>query len=95
MTDRQYMRVRADMPRGHLRTPAYLRGKIGWVERDLGAFPNPEDLAYRRPAPPVGLLRIRFAMRDLWGADAAAGDDTLDAEIYAHWLQQVDPPDAP
>jgi nitrile hydratase subunit beta len=92
---RQYLRVRADMPLGHLRTPAYLRGKIGWFERDLGAFPNPEDLAYRRPAPLIPLVRVRFLMADLWGDAAERPDDTLDAEIYAHWLEPIDPPHAP
>ncbi|MDP5359667.1 MAG: nitrile hydratase subunit beta, partial [Paracoccaceae bacterium] len=35
------MRVRADMPPGHVRTPSYLRGKTGRVERTLGPFLNP------------------------------------------------------
>ena len=28
---------------GHVRTPGYLKGKIGWVESLIGAFPNPEE----------------------------------------------------
>ena len=31
---------------GHVRTPAYLKGKTGWVESLIGAFPNPEEIAY-------------------------------------------------
>ena len=46
--------VRDDWPeaRGpaHIRTPHYLRGRNGTVVRRLGAFPNPEDLAFGRPA---------------------------------------------
>ncbi len=82
------VRVRQWMPPGHIRTPAYLRGRLGTVERVLGAFPNPEDLAYRRPAPLIPLYRVRFAQADLWPDDRAttASGDTLEAEIYAHWL---------
>ena len=60
MGDRQFMRVRSDMPPGHVRTPAYLRGKVGWVERVLGPFPNPEQLAYGLPGDDMPLMRIRF-----------------------------------
>ncbi len=84
MADR--VRVKTMMPPGHIRTPAYLRGKTGVIERDLGTFPNPEQLAYNRPADQRRLYRVRFAMSDVWGARAEAPGDTLDAEIFSHWL---------
>ncbi len=40
------VRVRPGAKPGHVRTPSHLKGKTGEVERVLGAFPNPEDLAY-------------------------------------------------
>ena len=40
------VKVKKMFPPGHVRTPSYLRGKIGDVERDLGYFKNPEELAY-------------------------------------------------
>ena len=40
------VKVKKMFPPGHVRTPSYLRGKIGEVERDLGYFKNPEELAY-------------------------------------------------
>lgn len=95
MTERKYMRVRPDMPPGHVRTPAYLRGKTGWVERTLGPFPNPEDLAYRHPGQPLPLMRVRFTMSEVWGAEAASPADTIDAEIYSHWLEPAEAPHAP
>lgn len=95
MSARHYMRVRADMPPGHVRTPAYLRGKTGWVERTLGPFPNPEQLAYALKAEPLKLMRVRFTMAEVWGADAPYPDDTIDAEIYAHWLTPAEAPHAP
>jgi hypothetical protein len=29
-------------------------------------------------------------MADVWGANAENPDDTLDAEIYEHWLEPAD-----
>lgn len=96
MPDRQYMRVRKDAPPGHVRTPYYLRGKCGWVERTLGPFPNPEALAYGHDGlPALPLMRIRFTMAEVWGPDTHYPNDTLDAEIYSHWLEAVEPPYAP
>lgn len=83
------VRVRAMMPPGHVRTPAYLRGKTGVIERELGASRNPEQLAYGLPAERKPLYRVRFTMAELWGADAEAPEDTLDAEIFGHWLERA------
>lgn len=90
MTERQTVRVRDDMPPGHVRTPAYLRGKTGTVERILGPFPNPEQLAYGHTGDALPLYRVRFRLGDLWH-NADTPDDTLEAEIYAHWLTKVPP----
>lgn len=87
MPDR--VRVKSMMPPGHVRTPAYLRGKIGEIERTLGAFGNPEELAYGRTGDRRELLRVRFTMSEVWGADAENPQDTLDAEIFEHWLEAV------
>ncbi|HMD03017.1 MAG TPA: SH3-like domain-containing protein, partial [Candidatus Baltobacteraceae bacterium] len=61
------VRVADREPAGHVRTPRYVRGKRGVVERICGAFRNPEELAlgiYDGVAGP--LYRVRFAQRDLW-----------------------------
>ena len=86
------VRVRDVHVPGHVRTPAYLRGKTGWIERDLPAFDNPELGAYGLPAPAVPLYRVRFTMEEVWGAAAERPADTLDAEIFAHWLEPADAP---
>ena len=83
------VRVKQMMPPGHVRTPAYLRGKTGVVERVLGPFGNPEKLAYMLEADQQPLYRVRFTMREIWGEAAENPEDTLDAEIYAHWLERV------
>lgn len=83
------VRVRAEWPPGHIRTPWYVRGRAGRIERHCGVFPNPEELAYHRPdARRLALYRVRFAMRDLW-EEVGDGGDTLDAEIFEHWLEPV------
>ena len=86
------VRVRAMMPPGHVRTPAYLRGKTGEVERILGPFPNPEQAAYGLKAEPLPLYRVRFTMAEVWGAGTERPDDQIEAEIYAHWLEPADAP---
>ena len=78
---------RADVP-GHLRTPWFIRGAAGTVERYCGSFPNPEELAYNRPGLPAQpLYRVRFAQRALWPDYRGVAADTLDVEIYQHWLE--------
>ena len=83
------VRVRRDIPPGHVRTPYYLRGKAGVIERTLGPFPNPEDLAYGVTAASGQLLRVRFDMAEVWGDAAESPTDILEAEIYAHWLERI------
>ena len=83
------VRVRAAWPERHgpvhLRTPHYLRGAAGRVARRLGAFLNPEDLAFGRPAAVVPLYHVAFAIADVW-PDATGADDLL-VEVFEHWLE--------
>jgi len=84
------VRVRTGAAPGHVRTPWYLRGKAGRIERICGAFGNPEELAFNRlDGPDVPLYRVRFTMTEVWGAGSERGDDTIDAEIFEHWLEPV------
>ena len=83
---------RGDAP-GHMRTPFYMRGRVGRVERICGDFPNPEELAYHRDGLPARpLYRVRFSMAELWGDAAERQADTVDAEIFEHWLEPADAP---
>jgi len=80
------VKVREWYPPGHVRTPYYIRGKRGAIERVCGTFNNPEHLAYGRPDDPKVLYRVRFAQKDVWGS-AERPEDTVDIEIYEHWLE--------
>jgi nitrile hydratase subunit beta len=82
------VRVMKAYPPGHLRTPFYIRGRTGTVERICGAFPNPEELAQMRsglPAQP--LYRVRFLQKNVWPDYAGPASDVLEVEIYQHWLE--------
>jgi nitrile hydratase subunit beta len=82
------IRVRRSYPPGHTRTPAYIRGMTGRIERFVGSFANPEALGYGLSGtPPHKLYRVRFAMRAIWPDYAGDPQDTLDVELYEHWLE--------
>jgi len=84
------VRVRAAAPPGHVRTPWYVRGKSGTVERLCGTFGNPEELAYNRSGEPrQPLYRVRFRQRELWPDYRGRDHDTVEVEIYQHWLEPV------
>jgi nitrile hydratase subunit beta len=81
------VRVKTTWPPGHRRTPWYIRGKQGVVERVCGAFPNPEELAYGFSGEPKRVLyRVRFSMSEVWPDYQGAGHDLIEVEIYEHWL---------
>jgi len=83
------VRVMKAYPPGHIRTPFYIRGRTGTVERLCGAFPNPEELAQMRdglPAQP--LYRVRFAQKEVWPDYAGPDADVVEIEIYEHWLEK-------
>jgi nitrile hydratase len=83
------VRVRADAPPGHVRTPTYVKGKTGLVAKVHGAFRNPETLAYSGDGlPRRALYQVRFRQQDLW-LRAGAPKDTLVLDLYEHWLEPV------
>lgn len=80
--------VRVAYPIGHVRTPYYIRGKQGVVERLCGAYGNPEELAYARSGlPRQPLYRVRFRQEEVWPEYSGNRDDTVDIEIFQHWLE--------
>ena len=81
------VKVRQTHPPGHRRTPYYIRGKVGQIERVCGDFPNPEELAYGFDGlPKKTLYRVRFRQKDVWEIYSGAETDTVDVDIYEHWL---------
>ena len=85
------VRVKSVYPPGHRRTPAYIRGKTGEIERICGAFPNPEELAYGFDGEPKKVLyRVRFSQKHVWPRYAGPDNDVLEMEVYEHWLEPDD-----
>jgi nitrile hydratase subunit beta len=83
-------RVRVKMlhPPGHRRTPSYIRGKEGAIERVCGAFPNPEELAYGFDGEPSRVLyRVRFLQHRVWSGYQGNDNDVIELELYEHWLE--------
>lgn len=73
---------------GHVRTPMYVREKVGVIERYCGDFENPEERAYGRVGRErIRLYRVRLRQRDLWPDYEGPDKDTVEIEIYDHWLR--------
>jgi nitrile hydratase beta subunit-like protein len=71
------VRVSAREHRGHHRTPGYLKGRVGTIERCHGSFTNPETRAYGESGlPEKALYLVRFE-----------NGTPLYADIFEHWLE--------
>lgn len=67
------VRVRMDFVPGHIRLPAYIRGKTGVVVGESPAYPFPDAHAHGIEAQDEPTYDVRFRSVDLWpnGADSA------------------------
>lgn len=83
------VRIRDDYPPGHIRTPTYLRGKQGVVERYFGEFTNAEVAAYGLDGPKKSVYKVRFCALDLWADYAGPAHDVIEADLYEHWLEKL------
>lgn len=74
-------------PAGHTRLPRYARGRHGVIARDHGVFVFADTHAMNRDKKPQHCYSVRFAARELWGADAPAHDS-----VYLDlWDDHLDP----
>jgi nitrile hydratase len=70
----QQVRARNLNPLGHTRLPRYARGKVGTVQQDHGVFVFPDTNAHFLGENPQHVYSVRFAVRELWGPQAAERD---------------------
>ena len=86
------VRVRTDDLPGHVRTPRYIRGKVGEIDAVHGVFRNPELLAYGKDGyPKRALYSVGFAQRDVWSDRyKGAASDRIYVDIFEHWLDPAD-----
>ncbi len=86
-TPGERVRIARRDPEVHNRVPRYARGHAGVIERVCGAFGQPELLAYGQDGTPFQTLyRVHLKQTDLWPDYAESPDDTLEIEIFEHWL---------
>ena len=86
----QRVRVAARRHEGHHRTPGYLKGKVGRVERAHATFTNPETRAYGTDGlPKQAVYLVGFAQRDVWPGYRGGSNDRIYVDVYEHWLEEV------
>jgi nitrile hydratase len=65
---------------GHHRTPGYVKGRRGRIERVHGSFTNPETRAYGSDGlPEVVLYQVAFELEQA----------RTYVDVYEHWLEEV------
>ena len=83
----QRVRVAARLHEGHHRTPGYVKGKIGRVERMHAWFTNPETRAYGADGlPKQPLYLVGFAQHEVWPDYRGHGNDRVYVDVFEHWL---------
>jgi nitrile hydratase subunit beta len=80
------VKVRFEDRPGHIRTPWYIRGKTGAVDRVHGEFLNPESLGHGGNGLPKKVLySVAFEQGNVWESYSAQ-QDKLFVDIFEHWL---------
>jgi nitrile hydratase len=82
------VRARNLNPAGHTRLPRYARGKVGLVIAEHGGFVFPDTNALDDGENPSRLYTVRFAARELWGADAHP-KDTVSLDLWEPYLERA------
>jgi nitrile hydratase len=78
--------VRFEDRPGHIRTPWYIRGKTGSVERVHGKFLNPESLGHGGNGLPKKVLySVAFQQGNVWEGYSGT-EDKLFVDLFEHWL---------
>ena len=80
------VRARNINPVGHTRLPRYARGKIGTIHQDHGVFVFPDTNALFFGEKPQHVYSVRFAVRELWGEQAAL-QDSVYVDLWDDYLE--------
>ena len=83
------VRVRGDHVAGHVRLPAYIRGKRGVVLSESPAYPFPDAHAHGVEAADEPTYDVRFSTAELWpdAADAAF----VHVAVFQSYLERLGP----
>jgi len=82
----QQVRARNINPVGHTRLPRYARGKVGVIHRDHGVHVFPDTNAQFLGEKPQHVYSVRFAARELWGAQASPRDSVY-IDLWDDYLE--------
>jgi len=66
------VRVKGDHVAGHVRMPAYIRGRVGVVVAESPPYPFPDAHAHGVPAEDEPTYDVRFSTAELWPSSADA-----------------------
>jgi len=87
----QPVRVATRSHEGHHRTPGYLKGKTGRIERLHAAFTNPEARAYGSDGLPLQpLYLVSFAHDDVLPGPTSHATDRIYVDVFEHWLEEAE-----
>ena len=81
------VRVKTDHVPGHIRMPAYIRGKAGVVVGESPAYPFPDAHAHGVEAKDEPTYDVRFRSEDLWGASADPA--LVHVGVFQSYLERV------
>ena len=84
------VRVRSEGVAGHVRLPAYIRGKAGVVVGVSPPYPFPDAHAHGLEAADEPTFDVRFDAQDLWPASADAAH--VHVGVFQSYLERAEPP---
>ena len=82
----QRVRTHNMHPVGHTRLPRYARGRSVTINRDHGVFVFPDTNAHFLGEHPQHVYSVRFAARELWGAQAGEKDSVY-VDLWDNYLE--------
>lgn len=81
------VRVRLDFVPGHIRMPAYIRGKAGVVVGESPAYPFPDAHAHSVDSQDEPTYDVRFASEDLW--PGSADPALVHVGVFQSYLERI------
>jgi nitrile hydratase len=81
------VRVKEEFVPGHIRMPAYIRGKTGVVVAESPAYPFPDAHAHAVEAADEPTYDVQFRAEDLWSNDADPA--LVHVGVFQSYLERV------
>jgi nitrile hydratase beta subunit len=81
------VRVADDHPFGHTRRARYIRGKTGVIDVVHGSFVYPDKAGNGLGDDPHFVYTVRFDAAELWGAEAAAPNNSVCFDVWEPYIQ--------